>query len=131
MRALVAVAMLCGLARADRLYAPDSRVVDVPAASTQAAIGERGYKRIPTVEMRTPKGDMVYVDEDAVAALEADGYWRMTRSEISNEMERRSIAVDEKYAAEERREEIVKWVAIVGVPLLLVVLIWLGRRYER
>ncbi|HKP08303.1 MAG TPA: hypothetical protein VJU58_13705 [Microbacterium sp.] len=93
---VVAVAIIAGAAApltADRLRAPDGSVRDVPSESVDFAIKD-GYTRIPKVLMRPPSSDLVYeIDEDQVALREAEGYWRMTKSEAdawrSAEYERR------------------------------------------
>jgi len=69
-------------AHGERLWAPDGTIAVVPAQSIEFAIRD-GYRRIPKVDMRTPQGAHVLVDEDQVPMARAQGYWSMTPSEVA------------------------------------------------
>jgi len=75
------VVVLVGAASAERLYAPDGAIVDVPDQSVSYALHD-GYRRIPHVAMRTPEGEMRFVPEDQVAAALAARWWLMKDDEI-------------------------------------------------
>lgn len=68
-------------ASAERLYAPDGSVSAVPVASVEFALRD-GFRRIPKVDMRSPEGQHVLVDEDQVTDFRGRGYWPMTPSEV-------------------------------------------------
>ena len=110
--------MLCGVAGAERLRAPDGGIEDVPDKSAEFALRD-GYTRIPTVRMRTPEGIAVSVYEDSVEEAKARGYWRMTPSEIESEeldaFNERNAKLTAEVEAKEKRD--LMWAAFLfGLP---------------
>lgn len=101
-----------------RMYTPDRvGVRDVPADSVAAAEKE-GYRRVPTVMIRTQAGDVIEVDEDLVGYEIDKGAWRLTSDEV--QAERESKAAGRRWMT----------IAIVG-PLIGLALWAIGRVLTR
>jgi hypothetical protein len=107
---------------AERLRSPDrSTTREVPTASVDFAIAE-GWTRIPKIDMRTPDGNHVLLDEDRVADALAAGWWRMTDDEAraaSAELQR--SAAEQHHASAQAAAATWRWyVAAWSAAALLV-----------
>lgn len=109
-------------AHAERLRAPDGTVKEVPEQSVEFALRD-GYTRIPKVDMRSPSGEHVLVDEDQVQAAIDQGFWKMTPSEVANENRNRLDRITQEVEDEEDNKRLTVYIFFA---LLIATVILIG-----